>query len=128
MVRPRRIGDLQLKILQLLWEHPDASVREVHAGLGGESKYAYTTIATMLKKMEARKLVRHRMEDRKFVYSPLVKEEVVARNMTSHLLERVFEGRLADMVTHLLQTREISRCELDELEKIIAERKKKESR
>ena len=128
MMRPKRIGDLQLKILQLLWEHSGASVRKVHARLGGESKYAYTTIATMLKKMEARKLVSHRLVDRKFVYEPLVKEEDVARNMTSHLLEGVFEGRLADMVTHLLQTREVSRSELDELEKIIADRKKKERR
>jgi BlaI family transcriptional regulator, penicillinase repressor len=124
----RRIGDLQLKILQLLWGQPGASVRDVHGELGGEGKYAYTTIATMLKKMEARKLVSHQMVERRFVYSAVAKEADVTRKMTSHLLERVFEGRLADMVTHLLQTREVSRSELDELEKIIAERKKKERR
>jgi BlaI family transcriptional regulator, penicillinase repressor len=121
----QRIGDLQLKILRVLWQRPDISVRDVYGELGAEGKWAYTTIATMLKKMEARKLVSHELVDRKFVYRAAIREDDVARNMTAHLIERVFEGSLADMVTHLLQTREISRTELDELEKLIAEKKKK---
>jgi predicted transcriptional regulator len=45
--------------------------------------------------------------------------------MADHLIERLFEGSLADMVSHLLTTREVSREELSKLEKLIAERKKK---
>jgi BlaI family penicillinase repressor len=120
-----RIGDLQLKILRLLWNCADLTVRELHEQLGGEGKWAYTTIATMLKKMEARKLVSHRLAERKFVYRPVVKEDEIARSMSTHLIERVFEGSLADMVSHLLQTREVSKSELDELERLIAEKKRK---
>lgn len=120
-----RIGDLQLRILRLLWEQTDLTVRDVHERLGGDNKWAYTTIATMLKKMEARKLVSHQLVERKFVYRAAVAEQDVAQKMTTHLIDRVFEGSLADMVSHLLQTREVSREELDELEKLIAQRKKK---
>jgi BlaI family penicillinase repressor len=120
-----RIGDLQLKILRLLWERADLTVRELHEQLGGEGKWAYTTIATMLKKMEARKLVSHRLVERKFVYRPVVKEEDIARSMSTHFIEKMFEGSLADMVSHLLQTREVSKSELDELERLIAEKKRK---
>jgi len=45
--------------------------------------------------------------------------------MADHLIERLFEGSLADMVSHLLSTREVSREELSKLEKLIAERRKK---
>jgi BlaI family penicillinase repressor len=120
----KRIGDLQLRILRLLWSETDLTVRDVHERLG-EGKWAYTTIATMLKKMEVRKLVSHRLVERKFVYRAAVAEEDVARKMTTHLIERVFEGSLADMVSHLLQTREVSREELEELEKLIAQKKRK---
>lgn len=120
-----RVGDLQLRILRLLWAEAGLTVRDVHGRLGGESKWAYTTIATMLKKMEARKLVSHRLAERKFVYKAAVSEEEVTQKMTTHLIERVFEGNLADMVSHLLQTREVSREELEELEKLIAQRKAK---
>jgi predicted transcriptional regulator len=77
----------------------------------------------MLRKMEARGLVKHRMEARSFIYRAAVAEEAVSRGMADHLLERLFEGSLADMVRHLLSNREVSREELSKLEKLIAERK-----
>src|ERR1035437_2123744 len=118
-----RLGDLQLRIMKVLWAGVEATVADVHKGLGDESDLAYTTVATMLRKMEARGLVRHHLEARSFVYRAAVAEEAVSRGMADHLLERLFEGSLADMVRHLLNHREVSREELSKLEKLIAERK-----
>jgi BlaI family penicillinase repressor len=118
-----RLGDLQLRIMKVLWAGGEATVAEVHRALGAQSELAYTTVATMLRKMEARRLVKHRLEERSFVYRAAVAEEAVSRGMADHLLERLFEGSLADMVRHLLSNREVSRAELTELEQLIAERK-----
>ena len=120
--RNYRLGDLQLKIMKVLWERP-ASVSDVHQGLG-DSGLAYTTVATMLRKMEARGLVRHREDGRRFIYQAAVRPEAVTRSMANDVLERLFEGRLSDLVSHLLATHEVSRDELCELERLIAERKK----
>lgn len=119
-----RLGDLQLKILKILWERGESNVAEVHEALEASDRLAYTTVATMLRKMEARGLVRHRTDDRRFLYSAAVTSEEVTRNMSHDMIERLFEGNLADMVSHLLQTREVSREELTELERLIARRKK----
>ena len=120
----QRLGDLQLRIMKVLWASGEATVADVHKALADESDLAYTTMATMLRKMEARGLVRHHLEARSFVYRAVVAEEAVSRGMADHLLERLFEGSLADMVRHLLSNREVSRTELSKLEKLIAERKK----
>ena len=120
-----RLGDLQLKIMKRLWDRGEATVADVHQALGTKPDLAYTTVATMLRKMEARNLVAHREEGRSFVYRPAVPSEAITRGMADHLIERLFEGSLADMVSHLLTTREVSREELSKLEKLIAERKKK---
>ncbi len=122
--RIHRLGDLQLRIMKVLWSSGEATVADVHKALADESDLAYTTVATMLRKMEARGLVRHRLDARSFVYRAAVAEEAVSRGMADHLLERLFEGSLADMVRHLLSTREVSRKEMAALEKLIAERKK----
>jgi predicted transcriptional regulator len=53
-----------------------------------------------------------------------VAAEDVSRSMADHLVDRLFEGRLLDVVNHLLTTREVSREELRQLERLIAERKK----
>ena len=126
MSKPKihRLGDLQLKIMKVLWERSEGTVADVHESLANQTDLAYTTIATMLRKMEARGLVKHRNEGRSFVYSPAVAAAAVSRSMVDHLIDRVFEGSLADMVSHLLTTREVSREELGKLERLIAERKK----
>lgn len=122
--KTHRLGDLQLAIMKVLWTRGEATVSEVHKELANDRDLAYTTMATMLRKMEVRRLVAHRAEGRSFVYRAVVEEAVVSRGMADDLLERLFEGSLADMVSHLLSTRELSRAELSKLERLIAERKK----
>lgn len=119
-----RLGELQLKIMKVLWERQEATVIEVHQAVGLAARLAFTTIATMLRKMEVRGLVRHRKDGRTFVYCANIAEDDVTRKMAGDLLDRLFEGSLTDMVSHLLTTREVSRQELNRLEKLIAERKK----
>ena len=110
--------------MKVLWERREATVAQVLEALRDPADLAYTTIATMLRKMEARGLVSHRAEGRSFVYVPKVEAEDVSRSMADHLVDRLFEGSLFDVVNHLLTTREVSRDELRQLEKLIAERKK----
>lgn len=127
MTKPKthRLGDLQLKIMQVLWQMSEARVADVHRVISPKNDLAYTTVATMLRKMEDRGLVKHRDEGRSFVYRAVVAEDEVTRSMADHLVDRLFEGSLADMVSHLLNTREVSREELAQVERLIAERKKK---
>jgi BlaI family transcriptional regulator, penicillinase repressor len=119
-----RLGDLQLQIMKVLWAQGEATVADVHKTVASKDELAYTTVATMLRKMEARGLVSHRLEERSFVYQAAIAEDAVSRSMADHLLDRLFEGSLEDMVRHLLTTREVSREELSKLERLIAERKK----
>jgi predicted transcriptional regulator len=111
-----RLGDLQLQIMKVLWETGPATVAEVQERLE-EEPLAYTTVATMLRKMEDRRLVAHRQEGRRFVYEPLASEEDVTRSMAGDLVDRLFAGNLADA--------EVSRGELARLEQLIEEHKKR---
>jgi predicted transcriptional regulator len=118
-----RLGELQLKIMNVLWEHGPATVAEVQERLVNGDALAYTTIATMLRKMEVRALVKHKTEGRRFIYRAAVEPEAVSRTMVDDLIDRVFGGSLADAVSHLLDTRDVSRDELRQLEKLIQQRK-----
>jgi len=119
--RTQRLGDLQLKIMRVLWELGQASVADVHDQLVGAS-LAYTTIATMLRKMEDRGLVRHHEEERRFIYEACVSQTEVRRSVAEDFLDRVCEGSLASAVNHLLDARDVSREELGELERLIKQR------
>jgi predicted transcriptional regulator len=123
--KSHRLGDLQLQILQILWQRPGIPVSDVHETLKPRRDLAYTTVATMLRKMEARGLVSHREEGRAFLYSASIAEAEVHQQAGEHLIDRLFEGSIADAVSHLLRSREVSRTELDTLEKLIRDAKRR---
>jgi len=119
MSKTSQPGVLQLAILRVLWAHGEATSGDVHAALH-ERGLAPTTIATMLKKMEARGLVHHREDGRRFIYRPAVSEEKVTREMVADLTDRLFGGKVTDLVNHLIAEHDIDRSELAELNRLIA--------
>ncbi|NQT14931.1 MAG: BlaI/MecI/CopY family transcriptional regulator [Planctomycetes bacterium] len=121
--RTYRLGDLQLRIMRVLWKYGSTSVAGVREKLDGD-RLAYTTVATMLRKMEDRGLVGHRRDERRFFYEAAVSAEDVTRSMADDLVDRLFEGSLADAVSHLLETRDVGPQELARLERLVQERKK----
>lgn len=131
MGRAHHLGELQHRIMRVLWDAREATVSEVHARLGAEAaedERALTTIATMLSKMERKGVVGHRVEGRQFVYRPLVSERDVARTMVADLVDQLFEGSASAMISHLLTEQEIDAAELDRLTRMIADRERKEGR
>ena len=116
-----QLGDLQHAIMQVLWAQGEATAADVHRALLDERGLAPTTIATMLTKMELKGVVSHRTDGRKYVYRPTVSEAAVRRSMLGDLTDRLFDGSVAAVVTHLLEEREIDARELDELRRLIAE-------
>ena len=125
MQRPLRLGDLQVAILQVLWNLGEATVQRVTEALEGKRR-APTTIATMLTKMEKRGLVDHRVDGRQFVYRALLSEPEVTRTLVADLTERLFEGDVSALVSHLLKSEEIERDEHVRLRALIVERERKE--
>ena len=122
MEQPHRLGDLQLRILQVLWDQAEATSAEVHEALVEERGLALTTIATMLRKMEARGLVTHRSSGRQFIYRAAVAEDDVSRGMVSDLVSRLFGGNPMDLVHHLVAEGDVDPTELEALRRAIAAR------
>jgi len=123
--RLHKLGDLQLRILQLLWHHGEMAAAGVHAALQPERALAPTTVATMLGKMEGRGLVAHREQGRAFIYRAAVDAGEVTRGLGDYFVQRLFAGSVSGAVIHLLRSREVSRRELDQLEKLIKEAKRR---
>jgi predicted transcriptional regulator len=115
------LGDLQHAIMKVLWERGEATSAEVHAALRDERGLAFTTIATMLRKMEDKGVVAHRPDGRQFVYRPTVSEDQVRRSMVGELVARLFAGDAKALVAHLVSEHEIDAGELDELRRRLDE-------
>jgi len=123
MGKKHHLADLQMAIMQVLWDRGEATVGEVREALARAKRpLAYTTVGTMLAKMERSGHVAHRAEGRANIYRPLVKKEQVSRSMTGDLLDRLFGGDVADMVCHLLDECDVSPEELARLKRLIRQK------
>ncbi|HVO13172.1 MAG TPA: BlaI/MecI/CopY family transcriptional regulator [Vicinamibacteria bacterium] len=120
---PRQsLGDLQHAIMAVLWERGEATTAEVHEALHDTRGLAFTTIATMLRKMEEKGVVAHRANGRQFVYRPTVSEDQVRRSMVGELVGRLFGGDPRALVAHLVSENEIDPEELDRLRRRLRRR------
>ncbi|WP_165226855.1 BlaI/MecI/CopY family transcriptional regulator [Aquisphaera insulae] len=120
-----KLGRVQFRIVQVLWDRGRASAREITDALNesGEEPLAHSTVQTLLRQLEAKGAVGHEAEGRTFVFFAKLKEDRARRTATRDLLERVFGGSVGGLVAHLLKTEKVSREELDELRQLIDERR-----
>ena len=107
--------------MRILWDRAEATVLEVQTQLRPERDLAQTTIATLLSRLEKRRVVEHRLDGRQFVYRPLVTEQEVRRSMVSELTTLLFDGSSAALMSHLLRSREIEAGDLDRVKRMIAD-------
>lgn len=120
-MKKHTLGDLQTAIMRELWSRDEMAASEVTEALRSARGLAPTTIATMLMKMEKKGVVTHRREGRKYLYRAAVSEGAVRRSMVAELTERLFEGNVAALVSHLLEENDLDRDDLTKIENLIAQ-------
>lgn len=126
-----RMGKVQLRIMGILWGQGRATAREITELLSREEPIAHSTVQTLLRKLEAKGAVGHESAERTFVFFPRVAEERVRQGATRDLVERVFGGSPARLMSYLLKNEQVSKKELEEIRQLIdeqAQKKKKGTR
>jgi predicted transcriptional regulator len=127
MGRKPQLASLQLAIMRILWKKESATVADVRDELAAEGReLAYTTVATMLAKMERKGQVDHRAGAKAFVYHPLLRQENVSRSMVADLADRLFGGDVPLMVSHLLDGCELSSDEIVRLKALIRKKEQED--
>jgi len=114
-----QLGRVQLQIMQVLWDRGRVNAREITDALNQHSNIAHSTVQTLLRQLEAKQAVAHDVEDRTFVFYPLIKEDKVTRQATRELINDIFDGSAAGLVAYLLENEKIPKSELQQLRKLI---------
>jgi BlaI family penicillinase repressor len=114
-----RLSALQLAVMRVLWSHGRVTVAQVQQHLESPRPLAYSTLATVLRRLEDRGFVRHIAAGRSFVYEPVLQPDEVGQSLISDLLQHVFGGSASRLVCHLLETRDIQADELARIQQLL---------
>ena len=121
MTDPQTPTRREHELLAILWEMGEASVRDVYERMRQKERIAQNTVQTFLRAMEEKGLVKHRVVGRAFVYRPAYSRE---RSVQS-FVDTVFSGAAHDLVASLLRVQKLSDDEIDAIEELIQELRKK---
>ena len=122
----QKLGDRELDIMQALWRQGEATVLEIQKQLQDAGiELAYTTILTMLGRLETKGVVARNNSERAHRYKPLIKEPSAVGSAIKKLAERFFNGSVEALATRLVE-KELSHEQLRRIQAIIDENRQGE--
>jgi predicted transcriptional regulator len=123
MEQKRIFGELELQVMNVLWEKKEASVYDVQNSIG--SDVAYTTILTVLSRMYNKGMVDRSKVGKNYVYCLKVEKSQAISTMLDKIKKSIFGGKSFQMVNYLIDNADdILDEELALISKLIEKRKK----
>jgi predicted transcriptional regulator len=127
MTQPR-LSKLEFQIMEVLWTRGALSVREVQEHLPEEKRPAYTTVQTMMYRLEAKKALRRaRKVSNAHIFEATISRNFAQRRLVDEFLG-LFGGRMQPVMAHLVETGKLSLEDIHEAEKLLRELAKKKGK
>jgi BlaI family transcriptional regulator, penicillinase repressor len=109
-----RLSRLELKIMEALWRHGAGSVREIQECLPAKGRPAYTTVQTILTRLEAKDAVRRAKKiSNAHIYEAVITRGAEQRRLVDELLA-FFGGRAAPLMSHLVESGQLTLKDVEE--------------
>lgn len=115
----KKLGHLELKIMEVLWKQRAASVHEILESLPAKGRPAHNTVQTVLTRLEAKKVVRRAKKiSNAHIYEPVITRDATQRFLVDELLA-FFGGRAAPLVSHLIESGQLTLRDVEEARKTL---------
>ena len=121
-----RLTKLELQVMDALWNRGASSVREIQEAFPEKDRPAYTTVQTMVYRLEAKKAIRRLKKiGNAHIFEAAISRNAAQRRLIDDLLS-FFGGRPQPVVAHLVETGKLTLDDVQEAEQLIRKLSKKE--
>jgi len=114
-----KISSAESVVMEALWRRSPLAAEDVVAEVAQPQGWTEATVKTLINRLLKKKALAATRDGRRFLYRPLVARAAYVQAESQGLLNRLFDGRLAPMVSHLSQARALSTEDIAELKKLI---------
>ena len=119
------LTEVELQLMNVIWLLGTCTVKEVQTEIFKERELAYTSVATIMKILESKGIVKSEKTDKAHVYTTLISKENYEKQSLEHLAENLFQGDSSMMVMRLLDNSNISQKELEAIREVLNSRLEK---
>jgi BlaI family transcriptional regulator, penicillinase repressor len=121
MKTPVAISEAESVVMEVLWRHGPMRAEDVVEDLLDHQRWREATIKTLLNRLLSKGAIRAEKEGRRYVYSPVLTRNDWLSCESKGLLDRLFDGRVAPLVAHFGRHGKLSKRDITELKRMIAE-------
>ena len=107
--------------MEVLWRRNPLPTEAVVAALEGQQHWQEGTIKALLNRLLRKRVIRADKEGRRFLYSPLVSRDEWLLSESKGLLDRLFSGRVAPLAAHFSRHGQLTKRDIADLKRLIAE-------
>jgi predicted transcriptional regulator len=115
------ISDAESLVMEVLWRGQRLNADEVVATLASQHDWQETTVKTLLNRLLKKGAISAEKDGRRYLYSAVLKREQWVAAESKSMIDRLFGGRIAPLVAHFGKQRKMSKADLDELKRLVAE-------
>jgi predicted transcriptional regulator len=127
-IRSRKaLTPLEQFIMDYVWAHPDCTAEMCREGLAAERRLKDSTIRTILRKLEEKSYVTHKVDGRTFIYRSLETRRNIAAQAAQQIVDRFCGGSVEELLVGLVDNQVLEPKQLQRLAERIAARKEKKS-
>lgn len=119
-----RISEAEHAVMEALWETSPLAAAEVSDKVAPGRGWTLATVKTLLSRLVAKQAVATKPDGRRFLYSPAIARTDYVGGESRRLVDRLFGGRAAPLVAHLVEAEALTEDDIAEIERLIREIRK----
>ena len=120
-MRLPKLSKLELQIMEVLWSNGPTAIREIQESFGPKNRPAYTTVQTMVYRLEIKKALRRaRKVGNAHVFEALISRDAARARLVDEFLS-LFGGRMQPVMAQLLESGNLSPKDVMDAERLLKE-------
>ena len=119
-----RISDAEHAVMEALWRESPRTAAEICDEVSEQRGWSLATVKTLLGRLVSKEAIAAEPDGRRFLYRPLVERADYIGGESRRLVDRLFGGRAAPLLLHLVEAEALSDADIDEIERLIRELRK----
>jgi BlaI family penicillinase repressor len=118
-MRLPKLSKLEMQIMDVLWSAGPSAIREIQESFGLKNRPAYTTVQTMVYRLETKKALRRAKKiGNAHIFEAMISREAAQRRLVDEFLS-IFGGRMQPVMAHLIEAGNLSPKDVADAEKLL---------
>lgn len=123
MIKPMKVANTELIILNVLWQESPLTIGQIISRAQQIEDWHDNTVKTIVTRLFKKDMLSRAKDGKQFFYSPVIEKSQVINQASESLLSRFFEGKLSPLIAHFAQNQKITDKDIEEIEAILEQMK-----